>query len=48
MSNNQGLTHRVVPYADEGRVMHRTSISGKEKPGNKALEAHVEGIYQIA
>ena len=46
--NNQGLMHRVVPYTDEGRVMHRTSIAGTEKPGHKADEANVERIYQIA
>jgi alpha-ketoglutarate-dependent taurine dioxygenase len=26
--NNQGLMHRVVPYTDEGRRMHRTSLAG--------------------
>lgn len=46
--NNQGVMHRVVPYTDEGRVMHRTSIAGKERPGRKAVEADVERIYQIA
>jgi alpha-ketoglutarate-dependent taurine dioxygenase len=34
--NNQGLMHRVVPYTDTGRVMHRTTIAGKEKPGRVA------------
>ncbi|WP_159982970.1 MULTISPECIES: TauD/TfdA family dioxygenase [unclassified Novosphingobium] len=46
--NNHGLMHRVVPYTDEGRVMHRTTIAGKEKPGIPAQAAHVEQIYQIA
>lgn len=46
--NNQGVMHRVVPYTDEGRVMHRTTIAGKEKPGHAAEEANVERIYQIA
>lgn len=46
--NNQGVMHRVVPYTDEGRVMHRTTIAGKEKPGVKAREENIEGIYQIA
>lgn len=36
--NNQGLMHRVVPYTDEGRVMHRTSIAGEAKPGHAASE----------
>lgn len=34
--NNQGLMHRVIPYTDTGRVMHRTTIAGKEKPGRIA------------
>lgn len=34
--DNQGLMHRVVPYTDEKRVMHRTSIAGHEKPGRAA------------
>ncbi len=46
--NNQGVMHRVVPYTDEGRVMHRTTIASKEKPGHKADEANIERIYQIA
>jgi len=46
--NNQGVMHRVVPYTDEGRVMHRTTIAGKERPGVPASEDKVEKIYQIA
>lgn len=46
--NNQGLMHRVVPYTDEGRVMHRTTIAGTEKPGVPADAANVESIYQVA
>lgn len=46
--NNQGVMHRVVPYTDEGRVMHRTTIAGKEKPGHKASDEKIERIYQIA
>ncbi|EJL32034.1 TauD/TfdA family dioxygenase [Novosphingobium sp. AP12] len=46
--NNQGLMHRVVPYTDEGRVMHRTTIAGTEKPGVPANAANVESIYQVA
>lgn len=34
--DNEGLMHRVVPYTDEGRVMHRTSIAGHERPGRPA------------
>jgi alpha-ketoglutarate-dependent taurine dioxygenase len=47
--NNQGLMHRVVPYTDERRVMHRTTIAGKEKPGHVApagsLEKMLEAVY---
>jgi alpha-ketoglutarate-dependent taurine dioxygenase len=32
--NNHGLMHRVVPYTDECRSMHRTTIAGKDKPGH--------------
>jgi alpha-ketoglutarate-dependent taurine dioxygenase len=46
--NNQGLMHRVVPYTDEGRVMHRTTIAGKERPGVAADPAKVDRIYQVA
>lgn len=43
--NNQGVMHRVVPYTDEHRVMHRTTIAGAEKPGVPASEANIEAIY---
>lgn len=46
--NNQGVMHRVVPYTDEGRVMHRTTIAGKERPGVPATEDKIERIFQIA
>ncbi|MDE8651328.1 TauD/TfdA dioxygenase family protein [Novosphingobium album (ex Liu et al. 2023)] len=46
--NNQGVMHRVVPYTDEGRVMHRTTIAGKEKPGHAATEEHIQRIFEIA
>jgi alpha-ketoglutarate-dependent taurine dioxygenase len=46
--NNQGLMHRVVPYTDEGRVMHRTTIAGKVNPGIKVGDAELEKIYQLA
>lgn len=46
--NNQGVMHRVVPYTDEGRVMHRTTIAGKEKPGHKVSEEDIAPIYQVA
>jgi alpha-ketoglutarate-dependent taurine dioxygenase len=36
--NNEGLMHRVLPYTDPRRVMHRTSIGGTEKPGHVASE----------
>jgi alpha-ketoglutarate-dependent taurine dioxygenase len=34
--NNEGLMHRVIPYTDTERVMHRTSIAGRERPGRIA------------
>lgn len=46
--NNQGVMHRVVPYTDEGRVMHRTTIAGKEKPGRIADDQQLQRIYEIA
>jgi alpha-ketoglutarate-dependent taurine dioxygenase len=46
--NNQGLMHRVVPYTDEGRVMHRTTIAGKVNPGIKVGDAELEKIYRLA
>jgi alpha-ketoglutarate-dependent taurine dioxygenase len=36
--NNEGLMHRVAPYTDQGRVMHRTTIAGHEKPGHVATD----------
>jgi alpha-ketoglutarate-dependent taurine dioxygenase len=39
--NNEGLMHRVVPYTDHRRAMHRTSIAGKEKPGRVASKEAV-------
>lgn len=44
--NNQGLMHRVVPYTDQGRVMHRTTIAGKEKPGHVAPKEHVAKMLE--
>ena len=43
--NNQGVMHRVVPYTDEGRVMHRTTIAGTERPGVVASAETVAEIY---
>lgn len=34
--DNEGLMHRVDPYTDEGRIMHRTSIAGHQRPGHPA------------
>lgn len=39
--NNEGLMHRVEPYSDGRRVMHRTSIAGMEKPGRQAAPESV-------
>ncbi|MCB2078011.1 MAG: TauD/TfdA family dioxygenase [Novosphingobium sp.] len=39
MWDNHGAMHRVVPYDKKsGRMMHRTTIFGKEKPGMKLKE----------
>ena len=46
--NNHGLMHRVVPYTDSGRTMHRTSIGGTEKPGHIAAAADVAKLLQPA
>ena len=46
--DNQGLMHRVVPYTDEGRVMHRTSIGGHEQPGHPASAEHKAKLFEIA
>jgi alpha-ketoglutarate-dependent taurine dioxygenase len=46
--NNQGLMHRVVPYTDEGRVMHRTSIGGHDKPGVRAHPENMARLFEIA
>jgi alpha-ketoglutarate-dependent taurine dioxygenase len=45
--NNQGLMHRVVPYTDTGRVMHRTTLAGKEKPGHIAPEGSFEKLLEV-
>jgi alpha-ketoglutarate-dependent taurine dioxygenase len=34
--DNEGLMHRVTPYSDGRRSMHRTSIGGLAKPGRRA------------
>jgi alpha-ketoglutarate-dependent taurine dioxygenase len=44
--DNQGVMHRVVPYTDEGRVMHRTVIAGKEQPGVRASEDQLAHLYE--
>jgi alpha-ketoglutarate-dependent taurine dioxygenase len=46
--DNEGLMHRVVPYTDEGRVMHRTTIAGHNKPGHRASEADHARIFEVA
>jgi alpha-ketoglutarate-dependent taurine dioxygenase len=44
--NNEGLMHRVIPYSDEGRAMHRTSIAGRERPGRPASQDDVARTLQ--
>jgi alpha-ketoglutarate-dependent taurine dioxygenase len=46
--DNEGLMHRVVPYTDEGRVMHRTTIAGHNKPGHSASEADQARIFELS
>jgi alpha-ketoglutarate-dependent taurine dioxygenase len=45
--NNQGLMHRVVPYTDRGRVMHRTTLAGREKPGKPAPKGSFEKVLEV-
>ena len=42
--NNEGLMHRVVPYSDGARVMHRTSLAGSEKPGRIATREALASV----
>ena len=46
--NNEGLMHRVIPYTDAGRVMHRTSIAGHEKPGHVASPDALAKLLEVA
>lgn len=46
--NNEGLMHRVVPYTDTQRVMHRTSIGGHERPGRIADAEAVARLLEPA
>jgi alpha-ketoglutarate-dependent taurine dioxygenase len=46
--DNEGLMHRVVPYTDEGRVMHRTTIAGYSKPGHPANAEDHAKLFEIA
>jgi alpha-ketoglutarate-dependent taurine dioxygenase len=46
--DNEGMMHRVVPYTDEGRVMHRTSIAGTQRPGRPAEKAEVARMLEPA
>lgn len=46
--DNEGLMHRVVPYTDQGRVMHRTTIAGHNKPGHPASAADQARIFELA
>jgi alpha-ketoglutarate-dependent taurine dioxygenase len=45
--NNQGLMHRVVPYTDRGRVMHRTTLAGKEKPGHPVTTDNFAKLLEV-
>lgn len=45
--DNQGLMHRVLPYSDENRVMHRTVVAGTEQPGRRASASELERLYEV-
>ena len=45
--NNQGLMHRVVPYTDEGREMHRTSLAGAIKTGQPADVSEFDRLLKV-
>jgi alpha-ketoglutarate-dependent taurine dioxygenase len=44
--NNEGLMHRVVPYTDGERAMHRTTIAGHERPGRPATAETIEKLLE--
>jgi alpha-ketoglutarate-dependent taurine dioxygenase len=44
--NNEGLMHRVVPYTDGRRSMHRTSIGGLAKPGRVARQEDLARTFE--
>jgi alpha-ketoglutarate-dependent taurine dioxygenase len=46
--DNQGLMHRVVPYTDPNRSMHRTVIAGREKTGHPVTTEEIAHLYGIA
>jgi alpha-ketoglutarate-dependent taurine dioxygenase len=47
--DNQGLMHRVVPYTDPSRSMHRTVIAGSEKKTGRPVTAEeMAPIYSVA
>jgi alpha-ketoglutarate-dependent taurine dioxygenase len=46
--DNQGLMHRVVPYTDQNRSMHRTVIAGSEKTGHPVTTESIQHLYGIA
>jgi alpha-ketoglutarate-dependent taurine dioxygenase len=46
--NNEGLMHRVIPYSDEARAMHRTSIAGYERPGRPARDEDIAKTLEHA
>jgi alpha-ketoglutarate-dependent taurine dioxygenase len=48
MWDNQGVMHRVTPYTDQRRVMHRTSLAGKEKPGRIATKEAMATMLELA
>jgi alpha-ketoglutarate-dependent taurine dioxygenase len=47
MWNNEGVMHRVVPYTDAKRSMHRTTIAGKERLGHAASAQAVAKTLEL-
>ena len=46
VSNNHGSMHRVEPYTDEERSMHRTTIASEDRPGGVAPAGAVMKILE--
>lgn len=45
--DNLGLMHRVVPYTDEGRSMHRTTLASQEMPGRPLEQSDLSRMQEL-